>query len=167
MVLKILETEYEGLEKGDKMLLKHTEENPFYQFVIKLRTLLHILRDLNSRIGVKSIHKVIQMLIDFITELHGSGGDTLLMFSENEGEDLPPNTFTPNHAHHLKCVSRILGEALAKNLIDRKIILEFLFKVIDVDQPDEVLKDIGRDTIKTSLEFAEDDDSVDFFKYLP
>lgn len=74
---------------------------------------------------------------------------------------------TESKLHYVRMISEILGESLAKNLIDRTVLLSCIFKLIEVEQQDEVLKEIGRGAIDFSLTCAENDQSVDFFKYMP
>ena len=167
IVLKTLKKEFQQIPRDSKLILKHDENNHFYSFIIRLRTLFNIWRDINTRMMIHDLSEIIQLLIDFILELMENDSDTLLEFQEKEESKITENTIPDEKRINLSTVSKILGEALAKNIVSRKKFFEFLFKIIDVDQPDQVIKDIGRETISYSLEFAENDDSVNFFKFLP
>jgi len=167
LLAKIIQEEFNSVPKGKKEVLIVTDSNQFYKFIIKIRTLFNIWRDLNKKLTIKSISAVVQSVIDFLDDIKDNDTATMLSLTEVTMSDGSANTLVPSQTKFLQGPSRILGEALAKNLIDRKIILEFIFKLIEVDQQDQALKEIGRDAIDVALQFAEDDDSVDMFKYLP
>lgn len=127
--------------------------------------MLHIFRDINTKLKISSFEKIINMIIQLINDLYKNHRDVLLKFEvDGKTSDL---TLNQSQANNIKMLTFIFGEVLAKSIIDRKKMLEFIFRLIKVDQPDEVLKEIGRDAIDIALQFAEDDDSVDLFKFLP
>lgn len=167
IVAKTIQKEYDALPVKDKTALVYTPDNKFYTLVMKLRTLMHIWRDMNSKLKIKGIEKALGLVIEFLESCFESDKVNNLMFLAEGEAAINQYSVTSVQAQYLRCIPILLGEVLAKNLVDRKKVLEFIFKLIDVDQPDDVLKEIGRDTIDVSLKFAEDDESVDFFKYLP
>lgn len=165
LILRIIEQEFSLVGKPDKKILMHSSENPFFKFLLKIRIMLHIFRDINTKLKISSFEKIINMIIQLINDLYKNHRDVLLKFEvDGKTSDL---TLNQSQANNIKMLTFIFGEVLAKSIIDRKKMLEFIFRLIKVDQPDEVLKEIGRDAIDIALQFAEDDDSVDLFKFLP
>lgn len=165
LILRIIEQEFNWVAKESKTVLMTSNENLLFKLLLKIRILLHILRDINTRLQITSFGKVFTMIIQLIEDLYENHSDVVLKF-ETEG-NTSENWLNQYQAASLKLITFALGEVLAKNLIDRKKMLEFIFKLIQVEQPDEILKEIGRDTIDIALQFAEDDDSIDLFKFLP
>lgn len=167
LILKIIKGEYNTLPVASKSALVYNENNEFYQFLLKIRIMMHILRDLNSTLKINGIEDVLKLVASQVEVSLENDTNCILRFAYSEADDADPCCLSQLQAKYLTMVSRILGEALAKNLINRKYLLELLFKLIEVDQIDTVYKEIGRGIIDVALQFAEDDDSVDFFKYLP
>jgi hypothetical protein len=69
MVLLILKNEFDQLPKDDKKILIYSEENKFYHYIIKLRTLFNCWRDMNTKLPMQQISEICQQLIDFIVDL--------------------------------------------------------------------------------------------------
>ena len=166
LLLKIIIKEFNSISDTNKKVLIYSEENEFFKFMLKIRTLMHIFRDISTKLQIKQFDNIFVHIIKFIIDLFESNKDFILRFATEE-EKLDEFTISPFQAKFIKIITSILGEVLAKNLVDRKKMLEFIFKLIELEQPDEILREIGRDWIDIALQFAEDDDSIDFFKFLP
>lgn len=69
LVSEILKEEFEQIPKGEKPILVYSESNKLYKFIMKIRALFHIWRDLNTKINIKSISVIIQSLIDYLDDI--------------------------------------------------------------------------------------------------
>lgn len=114
---------------------------------------------------IEGFSEILEPFWSLIIDIMSNSGEDNLYFSEEIDES--PNCINQNKMFYIQTVGEILGEILAKNLVDRKFMLEFVFKLINVEQSDDVFKEIGRSAIDFALTCAENDQSVDFFKYLP
>ena len=157
--------EFETIIDKNKIMIAQTTYNTFYNFVIKLRCMFHIFRSLDSKMQIEGFSEILEPFWSLIIDIMSNSGEDNLYFSEEIDES--PNCINQNKMFYIQTVGEILGEILAKNLVDRKFMLEFVFKLINVEQSDDVFKEIGRSAIDFALTCAENDQSVDFFKYLP
>ena len=157
--------EFETIIDKNKIMIAQTTYNTFYNFVIKLRCMFHIFRSLDSKMQIEGFSEILEPFWSLIIDIMSNSEEDNLYFSEEIDES--PNCINQNKMFYIQTVGEILGEILAKNLVDRKFMLEFVFKLINVEQSDDVFKEIGRSAIDFALTCAENDQSVDFFKYLP
>jgi hypothetical protein len=101
MVLNILKNEFAALPKDDKKILIYSEDNKFYHYIIKLRTLFNCWRDMKTKLPIQKISEICQQIVDFIVQLIDKEADNFLTLQKEGSQETTEYTIPVQYIPHL------------------------------------------------------------------
>lgn len=75
LVIRIIKQEFATVTTKDKTALIYSTENTFFAFLMKLRALMNVWRDINTRLRMKSISDILMLVINFLDDMYTNDSD--------------------------------------------------------------------------------------------